>query len=41
MLEVIANLLGEAGLQVALRKAFKELLERVVLRWRAPSSGCD
>ena len=33
-LEVIADLLGEAGLQVALRKALKELLERVVLRGR-------
>ncbi len=39
-LEVIADLLGEAGLQVALRKAFKELLERVVLRGREPWSGC-
>ena len=39
-LEVIANLLGQAGLQIALRKAFEELLERVVLRWREPWSGC-
>ena len=31
-LEVIANLLGQAGLQVALRQAFKELLQRIVLR---------
>ena len=30
-LEVIANLLGQAGLQVALRKAFEELPQRVVL----------
>ena len=39
-LEVVADLLGEAGLQVALRQAFKELLQRVVLRWREPWSGC-
>ena len=39
-LEVIADLLGQAGLQVALRQAFKELLQRVVLRWRAPWSEC-
>ena len=31
-LEVIANLLGQAGLQIALRKAFEKLLERIVLR---------
>ena len=29
---MIANLLGQAGLQVALRQAFKKLLQRVVLR---------
>ena len=39
-LEVIANLLGQAGLQVALRQAFEKLLERVVLRRREPWSGC-
>ena len=39
-LEVIADLLGQAGLQVALRQTFKELPERVVLRRREPWSGC-
>jgi len=33
-LEVVADLLGEAGLQIALRKAFKELPEGVVLGGR-------
>ncbi len=30
-LEVVADLLGQAGLQIALRQAFEELPERVVL----------
>ena len=30
-LEMVADLLGQAGLQVSLRKAFEELPERVVL----------
>src|SRR5208337_1310959 len=32
-LEVVANLLGQAGLQIALRQSFQELLQRVVLPW--------
>ena len=40
-LEMIADVLGEAGLQIALRQAFEEMLEVVILRWTEPWSGCD
>ncbi len=40
-LEMIADVLGKARLQVALRQAFEKLFERVVLARREPSSGCD
>ncbi len=39
-LEVVADLLGQAGLQIALRQAFEELAQRIVLARRAPSIEC-
>ncbi len=40
-LEVVADVLGQAGLQVALGEALEEALEGVVLARRAPWRGCD